>query len=1116
MLRHRLPQFTFVSVMLVLALVVSAGAQKITGDISGTVTDPTGAAVAGASITVTNPATGLERTATTNDTGSYRFVELPPGRYRLSVTAQGFKTVNREAEVSLGLVTSADFQLPVGATGESVTVEDVIPLVQTADNRLNTLVETRRIDELPLNGRDFNSLLTVIPGVYRSPGGGFLSVTVNGNRATNNNFAVDGIPNNDRYYGDAAVGETAILGTAATLVPLEAVSEFMVQGSPSAEYGVKGGSVINIGLKSGTNDFHGNATWLRHSDHFDAKNFFSDERTPIRLNQFGGLLSGRIIRDKTFFVVSYQGFRLKDFFPYEASVPTPDAVATAQACIANGGPDCFNPTPGPGSDQIFGTADDGTPSQIGAALLSFYPLDPSGVVSVNSPNRLDIDNYYGKIDHVFNDRHRISLKYVMGDSFQTQPAFAGTIVPVPPNPPDMFNSIAPSRAQLGGLSWHWAMSPNKVLETRVGATRFSQIIDVNNKVDPRSLGLDTGPLEPGDFGVPTLYYLGYYLGYIGGVTGYPITTAPNQTYDVQSHFTWSAGNHTVKLGGQFQNAYTNSLRNRARTNITMGYTVSEPGPLAIEQLLLGWFDIASRSFGNTRRRISQDSYGVYLQDNWKIRPNLNVEFGLRYDITTPLDEDQDRGSNFLPDDPEADAAGFVHLSQRDLYEIDKDNFGPRVGVAWDIWGDGKAVFRSGYAINYDVPTLATIHAPQVTGIFGGGARGGAYTQPAQGVFGVQLEFATPAENQAIFFNNPNCAFLICAAPNVPLFGSSPTPLTSNVMQVVPDFQVARIQTWNATVEMGFTEKTSLNLSYVGTKATDLPSWRDLNASPLGSGGTGGCTPGTPEDFQFRPFFARFGETICHIVQLNDDGHSRYDSLQASYKFRDLWNFTGAVNLTWSSAFDTGSANRGSSFDGVTPCQNPYNVECNWARADFDVPLNFNVSFVYDVPRWGALPRVISEGWQINTLFQAVDGRPFTPRVTFDESGQGLSGNRAAYDGSPLNYDYENPDEFFNTAGFSDPAPDTIGNAGRNSVRRPGLVQLDASLFKNTKIGERFNVQFRWEVFNVLNRANFEFRTGNINSSSFGRFRETADTAAFNPILGTGAARNMQFGLRLQF
>src|SRR4051812_33509300 len=335
-LRTLLAAFCVFSFLLLTTLPLSA--QKITGDIAGTVTDSSGAALSGAKVTAENIGTHETASVTTSDTGYYRLLNLPPGVYKLSATAQGFKTTTRQAQVAIALVTTADFSIQAGGMEQTINVEAVAPLIETEENRLSTLIENRRIEELPLNGGDFNSLLTLVPGVQRSPGGGFLSVNINGQRSTANNYAIDGIPNNDRYYGESNMNQTAILGTAATLVPLEGITEFNVQSNPSAEYGVRGGSVINVGLKSGTNTFHGEGFWLRHTDTLDALNFFDDGtfKNSFRLNQAGITVGGPIIKDKTFFYASYQAFRLKNAFPSVVPVPTPGEIAAAQFCISNG------------------------------------------------------------------------------------------------------------------------------------------------------------------------------------------------------------------------------------------------------------------------------------------------------------------------------------------------------------------------------------------------------------------------------------------------------------------------------------------------------------------------------------------------------------------------------------------------------------------------------------------------------------------------------------------------------------------------------------------------------------------------------------------------------------
>jgi outer membrane receptor protein involved in Fe transport len=1122
-------------------------AQKITGDISGTVTDASGAAVAGAVVRADNIGTGEKQSATTNDTGFFRIVNLNPGQYRLSVEAAGFKTMSRQASVDIALVTQANFALQVGSKTETVEVQDVAPLVEATEDRLSTLFVQREVQDLPNNGGDFNNLLDGVPGVQRSPGGGFQSLNINGQRATSNNFAVDGIPNNDRYYGESSLGQAAISGTAAALIPLDGISEFNVESNPGVEFGVKGGSVINIGLKSGTNVLHGNLFWDRHTDAFDARNWFASSVTPFRLNQFGGSAGFPIVKDKAFIYMSYQGFHLKDVFPATVDLPSQAEINDALGCIQTGiNPNtvgdptpatCINNGPGPGSDQIVGTADDGTPSTIGTNLLSFLPLAPTSGVPVNivANNTLDLNNFHVKFDYIFNQKNRISVKYLFGDSLQSQPPAPGvpqSVGPLATNA-NMWNSVAPTRAQLAGINYNWTISNNKVLESRFGYQRFSQRIGINNNIDPSALGLNTGPLGSGpqdkeNFEVPTLY--GYSFGntaygFVGGVQGYPIVTRPDASYDWQEHFTMIKGNHTIKIGGQYQDAYTKSRRDRAHSALYFYYGGSSTSAQVtdLNELLLGLASAAGRSFGVTNRHIFQKSVGLYVQDSWKVRPNFTLEAGVRWDVSGALGERDNLGSNFLPDSPKADVNGFVSLSQQPLYNVDKNNFGPRVGFAWDISKNGKTVVRAGYSLNYDLANFGTLAAPQTYFNMWGGTRSGFFTQFADGISAVS-ENVTPSANAALFTGNTLCATFICMAPGVNIYGTlapAPPPYTFeagpgpyNVVQVVRNFQTPMNHAFNVTIEHELNSKTAFSVAYVGTKGRDLVNWRDLNACPVS---TLAC------DSTRQPFGTRFVDSTGaalynHILQLNNDGYSNYNSLQLAYKVREVRGFTGQINYTWSRAFDTGSANRGGTF--LSDYQNPYNVSKGYAPSDFDTPWNINFTAVYDVPKIHGIPKVIGEGWSVNSLFRAQDGRPLTVYLRGDPSNQGLRETYADYTGAPLDYRFHisNPQEnFFNTAAFVPPADGTIGNTGRNSVRQPGIAQLDVGIFKKFKIGERYSVKFKWDVFNVLNHAMFAYETGDIASSGFGKFFATPDVGlGFNPVLGTGAQRNMQFGLSVDF
>ncbi len=1134
-------------------LTLPAHAQKITGDISGTVTDNSGAVVNSAKITAVNTATNETRSAMTSDAGFFRIVELPPGKYKVTVTAQGFKTATREAQVALALVTTSDFQLQVGQVSETVEVADVAPLIEASEDRLSTLIEARRVEDLPNNGRDFNNLLDGVPGVQRSPGGGFQSLNINGQRATSNNYAVDGIPNNDRYYGESSTGQAAIAGTAATLIPLEGISEFNVQSNPGVEFGVKGGSVINIGLKSGSNELHGGVFWDRHTDAFDASNDMTGEVSPFRLNQYGAYMGFPVQKDKAFAFVSFQGFHLKSVFPSVIDVPTSAEVSDAVACVETGiNPDnagsglpCLNSGPGPGSDQIFGTADDGTLNKFGANVVSLLPTSPTGKLNVASQNALDVTNFHVKFDYIFSPSHRVSVKYLFGDSLGNQPGAPGvpqSVGPVATNA-NMWNSVAPSRAQLAGVNYTWTISPNKVLESRIGFTRFAQRIGVNNDLDPNALGINTGPLganasDTENFGVPALYYLGYFgntaYSVVGGIGGYPIVTRPDSTYDWQEHFTAIKGNHTIKLGGQFQNAYTQSRRDRARTTMYFYYygfyNCAEGGQCpaafanasqgdhvaALNEVLLGLTENAGRSFGVTPRRIFQNSLGFYIQDSWKVKPNFTLEAGVRWDVAGALGEDQSIGANFLPDSPKANADGFVTLDKQPLYNLDKNNFGPRVGFAWDLARNGRTVLRGGYSLNFDLPNFAALHAPQTYLNSFGGARSGFYTQVQEGNFPVSIS-STPQSNKDIFNtgtqDNQLCDVFICIADGVNIYGQGLTPPAPfNVVQVVRDFQTPMNHAYNVTLEQEISSRLAVSFAYVGTAGRDLANWRDLNACPIS---TADC------DETRQPFTARFtdpvggGALYNHVLQLNNDGYSNYNSVQAALKVRDMRGLTGQLNYVWSRSKDTGSANRGGDF--LTQHQSPYDISKNYALSNFDTPWNVNFTVVYDLPKFHSLPKVVGEGWTINSLFRAQAGRPFTAYVSGDPSHQGLRRTYANYDGSPLNYDYHDRDHFFNTDAFSAPDPGTIGNAGRNSLRQPGIAQLDIGIFKTFTFHDRYNLRFSWEVFNALNHAMFAYETGRITSGAFGTFFASPDVGlGFNPILGTGAQRNMQFGAKITF
>jgi hypothetical protein len=1095
-----------VLVFLALALASApASAQKITGDITGTVNDATGGALSGASVAAHCEATGLARSAVTDVAGGFRLAELPVCVYKVSVTMAGFKTTNRDVQVAVNNITKADFHLQIGQQSEEVTVEGAAPLVEFSD-KLNNYVDRHRIDDLPLSGRDFNSLLGVTPGVQRAPGGGFLAVNISGQHRNSNNYMIDGIPNNDRYYGDSLLNQAGVVGVPASLVPMDAIAEFTVQQTPSAEFGVKGGAAINVVMKSGTNDFHGSAHMYYHNDFADATNFFSKssgpagckqgtanpcgEKTPLTNKQFGGTLGGPVVKDKTFFFAYYEGQRLTTESPYIAFVPTPAQVASARARIAAAGLQT---------------------NSAGENLFRFYPTSASGQVSVSTPTLANSDSFSLKLDHHPNATNQIALRYFFGKSFQSAPATIGELVPPAPNPPDLFNSvlIPETKAQLLGATWTSNFSPTKILEVRVGYTRFENTITPNNKIDPKSLGFDTGPLDAQDFGVPYVsYFSSQPFGYIGGIGAYPITTAPTQNLDVSASFTSIQGKHTIKIGSNFQHGSTFSLRNRARTTLTVTGGTGDPVD-SIVGMLLGRFDSATRSFGSTAREMRQDSLGAYVNDDWKLTPRFTLSLGLRYDVSGALGEKNNLGSNFFPD------RGLVDLGKgiNKLYDTQKNNFGPRVGFAWDVRGNGRTAVRAGYALTYDIPTFGDIAAPRTTWS-GMRATTGAFTQINQGIFSVGLtgDTGVAPDSPSATCVDPKTGRgnYVCVTPGVPIFGTNPggePPF--NVFSVVSPLPTPRYHLYHLTLQHELFKNNVVTLSYIGSRGRDLLTYRDLNAPPIGSDYT------NPQPH--RPFYAQY-PTLKHIIQLVSDGSSWYDSAQVSYRQMNWKGINTQYNLTYAKCLDTVSVERGGRTNFVQK-DNPYDQMNNKGPCSHDVRLNFNVGGTYAIPKLGGSR--MGEGWEFATVFTAFSGRHFTPGLSSrDRSGQDTGTIRANCSATAIQYNPRDPSHYIANAKtvFSVPANGTVGTCGRNIVVGPGLAQWDLSLIKLTTLGGNAKLQLRWEVFNVLNRANFDgsSATYNVRSGSFGQPTATGDVNNGNPVIAQGGPRSMQFALKLLF
>ncbi len=1034
----------------------SAFAQRTTGDISGTVTDTTGAVLPGVTVTAVCTETNFTRSAVTDAEGGFSLRELPICLYRVTAELAGFKTVAREAPVTPSAVAKTDFRLEVGTVSETVTVEGVSPLIEFSD-KLNNRIESQRIESLPLSGRDFNSLLNVMPGVQHRPGGGFQGVNISGARTSSNNFMIDGISNNEVYYGDTVLNQTAIIGIPATLVPMDAIGDLTVQQTPSAEFGVKGGAAINIVMKSGGNVPHGTGYYFRHDDWTDSPNFFDiraaqrlgkeADPTPIKNQQYGGTFGGPIKKDKAFIFGYYEGQRLSVVSPYDVHVPTDAQIAAARQRIAAAG---LRTTP------------------IGENLIKFYPTDPTGNQHVNGTTIANMNTFSVKVDHQLNANNMINERVFYGRSFQSSPAGNSGEIVSPNQPVDFFNSVTdPTTAALAGLVWNSTLSNRTLLEVRFGFNRFWNPIGVNNSIDPKSLGIDTGPLDAPNLGVPAVTTP---FGHIGGVGGYPIYVTPSTDYQAATALTQTRGSHTVKIGGSWDRTYNKSIRDQARTSLTANGRSSDDVD-ALVGLLLARFESASRSFGKTERNMTQKSGGAYINDDWKVSPGLTVSVGLRYELTMPMTERDNLATNFLPD------RGLIQLGSGELtqlYKADKNNFGPRAGFAWDPAGDGRTSVRAGYALTYDTVPMGVLHP-------------GLFNTPALGVFNVTIS-QTPRfvpDAPGVTCVDPNNSIAggdyVCLQPGVPIFGSSPTGAPPfNITRVPDDFHLGYYHYFHATLQHEVFRNSSVTASYVGSRGMDLVWRKNINSPPLGSPTSGAVD-------SRRPFFAQYPQ------------------------FRNIFEFTNDYN----------SSNRGLS---TAQAMNPFDPTNDKGPCTYDIRHNFNFGGSYAVPGTSAGGQAVMVG----AVFSALSGRPFTPgQGSFDQSGQAINAIRADCLADPIyNYslDYLFPD--LNTSrsaitnaaqAFATPAPGKLGTCGKNSGRLPHFAQLDMNFLKEFKLHGSSRLQARWEIFNVTNRVNLGgFLSSSTRSGSFGKIGSTPDVDRGNAVLGSGGPRAMQWAVKVLF
>jgi Carboxypeptidase regulatory-like domain/TonB dependent receptor len=1047
--------FLFVLPLLLPAVVA---AQTHRASIRGTVYDPNEAAISGATLRLTNVATGETRDTQSGSEGEYAFASLAAGLYELRIQMTGFQEQNHKLELLVNEVLRHNITLHVGVD-EHVTVDTTFEATLKKDSpSLGTVIENRQITGLPLDGRNFYELSLLVPGaVPPAPGSagsvrGDFAFSVNGAREDANNFLLDGVYNLDPK-----------LNTFGVRPSVDAIREFeMLTSTYDASFGRNPGAQVNVVLNSGSNDFHGSAFEFHRNAALDARNFFAPASEPdpkyIR-NQFGGSFGGPIKHDRTFFFADYEGTRSREGITRVTNVPT------AQERNGNFSQSVFGIPKNPFTGMPFtnGIIPDFFINPIGRAIAALYPLPNRNVPFqnfVSSPIlRDDNDSFDVRVDHHLTDRAELTFRYSFGDRDLFEP-FTGPTLSLVPG----FGDTVKRRSQNGMAALTWLLTPNLVNESRVAFSRVAGSVKQEARRLNSEVGLPTISPRERDLGLSFITITGFSP--LGDEGNNPQDSVTN-VYQFINNSSWVHNNHLVKFGADVRFTQQNAFRDvesRGRLQFSPFLTLTNN---ALADLLLGFPLVTSVARVDNPQQVRTHSFNFFINDSYRITPRLTINGGLRYEYNSPPVDAEDRATIYDVATRTLVPVGTNGVP-RSGFEADKNNFAPRVGFAWSF--TEKTVLRGGYGVYYDQSPLA----------------------PAEALY-----FNSPFFDNNVFFPLPGLPLTV----NNPFPSFFPFALPDSALAIQRDLRTGYMQHWNLNIERQIGDKNVLEVAYVGSKGTKLLTARDIN-QPQPSV----LPPGLP-------FVPRPNPQFDDIDLLESRANSNYHALQARFQRRLSTGFSTLASYTWSKSIDDASNFFSSAGDPNFP-QNSYNVAAERGRSNFDVAHRLSVSYSYALPfhrSGGGLEAKLVNGWETFGILTLQSGRPFTVALLseIDNSGTGRSILGFGNNDRPnliANPELSNPttDRWFNTGAFAFPAPGTFGNAGRNILDGPGYQNFNASLVKNTALTEDVNLQFRVETFNLFNHPNFNLPDNFLGSPTFGRISSARDP------------RHIQFGLKLLF
>jgi hypothetical protein len=1055
-------------------------AQVAGGTIQGLVSDPSGATVVGAQVTVTGKATGLKRVVSSNSTGFYAVPDLQPAGYTVSVAANGFssKAVDN-VTLTVGANLTINFTLSVGSSTEQVEVRETAPSVDLASSQIDEVVDSSTVRELPLNGRDWSQLITLQPGandvrnqsaigsagtsdVNRVLRGFGSQMAISGTRPQQNNYRLDGVSFND--YTNGAPG-----GVLGTITGVDAVQEFsVITTNYSSEYGKTSGGVINAVTLSGTNKFHGSVYEFIRNSALDSRNYFDGPTiAPFRRNQFGATAGGPIVRDKTFFFFNYEGLR------QSLGVSNFDRVPTQNA--RNG---------------ILSTGTVNVDSSV-APYLAFWPLpnagvDPSGDVGNYriATQQIGNENFYtGKVDHHFSASDTLAGTFLYDATDLSQPDTLNNL-----------HFINKDARTFSSIEETHIFSPSFLNTVRFGFSRNHAISNtanpINQLVGDNSLG--SVPGRPAPFLIiPT------WSNFYGGPGGFPNFVIGWNSFQYYDDAYLTRGNHTLKFGLAVERMQSNNFM-RFTENGRFVYA-SVQDFLTNNPLVYG----VQLPSGETERGIRQSLFGAYAQDGWRIRRNLTLNYGLRYEIVTVPTEVHGRLSTLRN---MTDAT--VHVGNSFFDNPTLKDFSPRMGFSWDPYGTGKTAVRAGFGI-YDVLPLPYLYLIS-------GAGSAPFTTDPTLIRPGTGTFPTQAYNLALN-----------EVAQGPLVGE-------RVSYFDPHPPRSFTYNWNLNVQQEIVSNATLTIAYVGSRGLHLPYHTD-DANIV-------MPTKTPTGYVWPSGDAYLNGTVLNpnvgdINRTSYDADSYFHSLQVGYEQQLSHGLQIRGAYTWGRSIDSGSSSIAGDQFSNSPSSVPLWFDARTRRglSDFNLSQNGVISLLWDTPelkKGSALLHWAANGWQAGSIYQASSGSPFSVFIAGDPLGmnstdpwdipdrvKGAGCGSLANPGKPANYIklqcFSAPVETFQTSSGPQQQIVRLGNAGRNEVVGPGLSNLDFSLVKNSKIAglEAGSVQFRAEMFNILNKSNFAAPLDN--DFIFNQDGSVADGAGAVDQTQT-TSRQIQFGLKILF